>query len=150
MILSVLELSAKAFAQYGQVLKPGSVDTPEVSEPNLFDFYVLLKETSKGWQIGYLNVEGSTIRSLERHPNTSEVFVPLRGSAALIVSSDPTDPYALCAFALDRAVALNCGTWHNVICLGNKGEILIAESSDVVDEFYPLPEAVVAELRQAP
>jgi ureidoglycolate lyase len=150
MILSVLELSAKAFAPYGQVLKPRSSDTPEISEVNLFDFYVLLKETSKGWQIGYLNVEGSAIRSLERHPNTSEAFVPLRGSAALIVSSDPTDPDALRAFALDRPVVLNCGTWHNVICLGNKGEILIAESSDVVDEVYPLPEAVVTRLRQAP
>lgn len=149
MILSVLELSAKAFAPYGQVLKPRSDDKPEVSEANFFDFYVLLKETSKGWQIGYLNVEGSTTRSLERHPNTSEVFVPLRGSAALIVSSDPTDPGALCAFALDRPVVLNCGTWHNVICLGNKGEILIAESSDVVDEFHPLPEVVIARSRQA-
>ena len=144
MILSMLELSVKAFAPYGRVLKPGAGDTPEVSEANFFDFYILLRERSKGWQIGYLSIEGSTARSLERHPNTSEVFVPLRGSAALIVSSDPTDPSGLCAFALDRPVVLNCGTWHNVVCLGNKGELLIAESSDVVDEFYPLPEAVVA------
>jgi ureidoglycolate hydrolase len=139
------ELQQGIFSSYGRILEPEKSETPEVSDPGNFDFYVTFKESSPGWQIGYLINEGKIVNQLERHPNTAEVFSPLQGSAVLVVSKNPEDKNSITAFKLDKPVVLHRGVWHGVISLSEKAEILIVESPDVIDEFYHLPHPITSE-----
>ncbi|MBA7657959.1 hypothetical protein ES703_65902 [subsurface metagenome] len=140
--ISIIELQQELFKPYGRLLKPNEREFPEVSESGKFDFYVTFKESSQGWQIGYLFYEAKIIDQLERHPNTAEVFSPLNGDSVLIVIENPVDESTIYAFKLDRSTVLGRGVWHGVISLSDRGEILIVESPDVIDEYYQLSSPV--------
>lgn len=138
--LRPLELTQAAFAPFGRILEPRADEAPEVSAEGSFDFYVLLGVESGGWQIGYLGLQTARLDELECHPRTPEVFSPLRGECALVVSVDGKDP---AAFRLSRPIVLNAGVWHGVIRLSGNPTVLIAENNDVADEFVPLERPVV-------
>ena len=73
----ISELMQELFSPYGRILEPQNHEVPEVSESEVFDFYVTFKEPSQDWQIGYLKQTGRIIDKLECHPNTAEVFSPV-------------------------------------------------------------------------
>jgi ureidoglycolate hydrolase len=133
------ELKPALFKPYGRILEPQDGESPEVSEPGIFDFYVPFKVQSAGWQMGYLVNLTKSIDKLERHPNTPEVFSPLSGETVLITSNNPQGQSSLMAFLLSKPIVFNPGVWHGVITLSEKSEVLIVENPDVIDEFYELP-----------
>lgn len=138
MKLVISEFTQSSFEFFGRILEPLPKETPEVAEDNFFNFFVIFKEFSKGWQIGYLEQTGKSLKMLECHPTTPEVFIPLKGEAFLAVAIEPEKE--IIAFKLDKPVVLNRGIWHGVISLSQKSEILIAENEDVTDEFHVLNE----------
>jgi ureidoglycolate hydrolase len=142
--IKVIELKQELFKPYGRILEPQENEIPEVSEKDNFDFYVPFKESSQGWQIGYLISVNKNITQLERHPNTAEVFSPISGSALLAVSENPADPDTILGFRLEKPIVFNRGVWHGVISLSEKSEILIVESPDVIDEFFQLQQPIIA------
>jgi len=136
--LHPVDVKQNIFSPYGRILEPFTDEKPEVSEAGLFNFFVTFRESSQGWQIGYLINEGRAINQLECHPNTAEVFAPLSGNAALVVSVNPEDKKSIISFILNRAIVLNRGVWHGVVSITGKADIMIVESPDVIDKFYPL------------
>ena len=134
------KLTQELFQPYGRILEPEESEVAEVSEPEIFDFYVTFKESSQDWQIGYLKQTGKIVDKLECHPNTAEVFSPVSGRAVLILATEPDNKDTMRAFKLEKPIVLNRGVWHGVISLSEKSEMLIVESPDVVDEFYQLPQ----------
>jgi len=138
MKISTLELVQKLFQPFGRILENLPTETPEVSEKGIFNFYVIFKELSEGWQIGYLEQMGNVLKVLECHPTTPEVFVPLRGESILLLSIKPEKE--IVAFKLEKPIVLNRGIWHGVISLTEKSEILIIENQGATDEFCELNE----------
>jgi len=136
--LPIEGLSQDKFDSYGRILTPSDGERPEVSEPEVFDFFLLFKMISSGWQIGYLTIQTKQVDSLERHPNTPEVFVPLRGKAAIIASNDPNEDTSLHAFHLREPVVLRAGVWHNVVHIAGEVSILIIEGVNVIDDYFAL------------
>ncbi len=143
--LPVSELKQKLFEPFGRILNPESGETPSQLEKGVFDFYVPFVERSGGWQIGFLEYTGRSLRQLERHPNTPEVFSPLKGEALLVLAVDPANEHEYRAFRLEKPIVLARGVWHGVIALSQKAEILIVENPDVVDEFHELRRPIEGE-----
>ena len=138
--LIIHDLSHEAFEPYGRILVPRNEELPEVTVPDAFDFYVLDRVFSNGWQLGYLTVTNKHIERLECHVTTPEAFVPLplSGEAVLVVSNDPSYEGNLLAFRLTKPVVLNMGVWHSVIHLVDAPTILIIENLGVTGSFYEL------------
>ena len=136
--LAISEMNQRLFQPFGRILNPQPGETAVQAEKGVFDFYVPFTEPSGGWQIGFLEYTGKVLRQLERHPNTPEVFSPLKGDALLVLAVDPEDEAGYRVFKLDQPIVLDRGVWHGVIALSPKTEILIVESPDVVDEYHAL------------
>jgi ureidoglycolate hydrolase len=145
--VSVTELRQESFEPFGRILNPQAGETPSQLEKGVFDFYVPFAEPSSGWQIGFLEYTGRRLLQLERHPNTPEVFAPLKGEALLVLALDPGKESDIRAFRLEKPIVLNRGVWHGVIALSPKAEILIVENPDVVDEFHELRRPIEGERR---
>lgn len=140
MEISFIQVDDDSFKPLGKLLEPGTKDITEVAEEGVFKFYVTFKENSQGWQIGYLIQTGKLVKKLECHPNTPEVFVPLKGEVLLLLAVDPGSDIFVCR--LNRPVVLNIGVWHGVISLSAKSEIMIVENPDVFDRFYELDQSI--------
>lgn len=138
----ISELTQELFSPYGRILEPEDKEIPEVSEPEIFDFYVTFKESSQDWQIGYLKQTGKIVAKLECHPNTAEVFSPVSGNAVLILATEPGREGTMRAFKLEKPIVLNRGIWHGVITISEQSEMLIVESPDVTDEYHQLPQPI--------
>ena len=136
------QLERELFRPYGRILLPDDEQTPEVSEPECFDFHVPFRESSQGWQIGYLINRVDVIDQLECHPNTAEVFSPLKGRTVLVLTTDPENMTEFRAFDLTEPIVLDRSVWHGVISLTDQSDVLIVESPDVIDEFHRLPESI--------
>ena len=136
------ELMQELFNPYGRILEPQEHEVPEVSESEVFDFYVIFKEPSQDWQIGYLKQTGRIIDKLECHPNTAEVFSPVSGDAVLLLATDPDQQETMRAFKLEKPIVLKRGVWHGVMTLSEQSEMLIVESPDVIDEYHPLSQPI--------
>ncbi len=86
------------------------------------------------------------ITMLERHPLSSQLFVPLGGEPFLVVVAaggcDEVEPSAVRAFVTDGRQGVNYrrGTWHHpVIAVGRETEFLVldrAGSGRNCDEFF--------------
>jgi len=140
MKIITLELMQKLFQPFGRILENLPTEIPEVSEKDIFNFYVIFKEFAEGWQIGYLEQMGKALKALECHPTTPEVFIPLKGESILLLSNKPEEE--IVAFKLDKPIVLNRGIWHGVISFTERSEILIVENQGVTDEFYKLKEPI--------
>jgi len=140
--LAIEQLEQRLFAPFGRVLEPSVEEIPEVSETGVFDFFVLFRESANNWQIGYLKQTAGAFSRLECHPNTPEVFAPLKGETVLVLAEASEQPGAMTAFKLDKPVVLSPGVWHGVVSLDGLSEILIAENADVIDEYFELGRSI--------
>jgi ureidoglycolate hydrolase len=111
-------LTAEAFAAYGQVL-----EIP--AHAGRCDFAARLVNGRPGAKLNFalIQVEPApmplTIRTIERHPASSQTFVPLDGGRYLLVvtrqaSDGGPDPAHAKAFIASERQAINydVGTWH--------------------------------------
>ena len=148
MKLAIEQLEQRLFAPFGRVLEPSVEETPEVSETGVFDFFVLFRESANNCQIGYLKQTAGAFSRLECHPNTPEVFAPVKGETVLVLAEVSEQPGKMTAFRLDEPVVLSPGVWHGVVSLNGLSEILIVENADVVDEYFELDRPIdVSSLR---
>ena len=140
MRISTLELIQEFFEPFGRVLEPQSNETPKNKKEGVFDFFVILKEFSKGWQVGYFRYSGKILKILECHPTTPEAFIPQNGEAILLLAINPEEE--ITAFKFDKPIVLNRGIWHGLISLSEKAEMLIVENPDVTSKFYELEKSI--------
>jgi ureidoglycolate hydrolase len=145
LVITVSDLNQRLFEPFGRILEPKANEKASVSEKGVFDFYVPFVEKSGGWQIGFLTYTGTTLHQLECHPNTPEVFSPLKGEALLVLATDPANEAGYRTFKLEKPIVLGRGVWHGVISLSEKAEMLIVENPDVVDEFHELARPIKGE-----
>jgi ureidoglycolate hydrolase len=87
------------------------------------------------WRVAYLNyideLDPQNISFLEKHLETDEVFVLLKGEGVLFVGvKDETDP-ELTYFRMEPCKLYNVkkGAWHNIV-LSKDATILLVENSD--------------------
>lgn len=85
----------------------------------------------KTWCVAFLNQDEEYTKNtyIERHLETDEVFVLLKGEATLFIGKERE------AVKMEPCKIYNvtAGTWHNIQC-SSDASILIAENSDTVKE----------------
>ena len=98
-----------------------------------------------------------TIRALERHPHSSQSFVPLDGTRYLVAVS-PTTPHGepdherLVAFIAEGTQAVNCqpGVWHAPhTVLGGSGKFIMLRWDNGTEadvEFRQIPSGITVDL----
>ncbi len=143
--VAAMPLEQRLFEPFGRILAPQPGESASQSERGVFDFYVPFAERSGGWQIGFLSYTGRELQQLECHPNTPEVFSPLKGEALLVLAVDPANQATFRAFRLKKPIVLKRGVWHGVICLSRQAEILIVENPGTVDEYHELARPIKGE-----
>lgn len=101
------------------------------------------------WRVALMNydacMEAQAIERVERHPQTDEVFVLLRGQAVLFLGKGNEEVEALYAQPMEAGILYNVKpqTWHAVV-MSRDATILIVENADTGDhnsEFRSLNEA---------
>jgi ureidoglycolate hydrolase len=145
LILAPVALEQRLFEPFGRILQPLPGENPAQSEKGVFDFFLPFTERSGGWSIGFLEYSGKLLHQLERHPNTPEVFCPLKGDCLLVLASDPAEEAGIRAFRLQKPIVLARGVWHGLICLSDRAEILIVENPETVDEYHQLKRSIKGE-----
>ena len=94
----------------------------------------------ESWRVAILNdcpslYRPGTIKTLERHMLTDEVFVLLSGECTLLIGGDRQQPGQIQGLPMEPLKLYNVkkGVWHNLI--GNPGmSLLIVENADTAKE----------------
>jgi ureidoglycolate lyase len=154
------ETSQEEFAPYGQIMGR------EVGEP--YETLEILTYWTKNADLGAegekvdggllsCNKSGRTVRYLERHPETSENFIPIEGECLFVMapadnSKEKPDVSRLKAFYLNGSlgVALHKGTWHwPPIPLGEKVKLVLVRKGTLWEEtqIKNLDELGISELK---
>jgi ureidoglycolate lyase len=133
--LPVQELTAEAFAPFGEVSEPASGFRLDFS--------------SQSASFCHVRIERRPLHLFffARHLYTTQAYVPLGGSGSVLVVAPPSDlldPAALpdlthaAAFRMvgDRAINLYRGTWHRTpMPLGPAAEFLVLDRDGTLDDL---------------
>ena len=81
---------------------------------------------------------------LERHNETDEVFVLLKGRGVLIIGGDGSQvsEFAPQVMEVGKIYNVRCHTWHTIL-LSREASVLIVENQDTGEansEYLPVPE----------
>lgn len=101
----------------------------------------------EGWRMAILNDDPEKFRKektsfLERHNETDEAFVLLKGECTLLIGGKGISPECVAYVPMERNKVYNIrkAVWHNLI--GNDGfSVLIVENADTSkqnSDFYPM------------
>lgn len=98
-----------------------------------------------GWQVAQLNympeVEPGNITKVERHLQTDEVFVLLKGLAVLIAAAETAQGFRFTCMAMQPGITYNipAATWH-YIAMEQTAQVFIVERSNThtEDRLYQL------------
>lgn len=128
-------LTPEAFAPYGKVID-WTADLESAGQR----FHVLLRSAEPtGWRLAVSKATAHSAQMMANHPDTWELFAPLRGTAILLVAaSGPLREETMHAFVLDRPACVAPGVWHTNIVLHEPATILIAENLEVTSESAQL------------
>jgi mannose-6-phosphate isomerase-like protein (cupin superfamily) len=127
------------------------VETYKIEEEGYHPF--LIRE---GWQVAQLNYKDElhikNIKKIDVHFQTDEVFVLLKGKAALILAEMQDDQPIFEVELMKSRVVYNIpkNTWHN-IAMEEGSEVLIVEKSNTHlgdFEYKILSEHDIAEMRK--
>lgn len=135
-------LTAGAFAPFGDVIEAGG-DFRSINDGTTRQFADLaaIDVSAEGGEPRISIYHATpyplplTIRMLERHPLSSQLFMPLAGQPFLVVvaaAGEDPDAAAVRAFATNGRQGVNFrrGTWHHpLIALGDPGEFLVLDRS---------------------
>ena len=151
-VLEPERLTADAFADFGDVIQAGA--TYELINRGTARQFVDLARIDVTTAGGCARVSiyrarpckpPLKIEMLERHPLSSQLFMPLHGERFLIVvapAGDRVDAAAVRAFVTDGRQGINYhrGTWHHpLIALGHQSEFLVVDRAGGdrnCDEFF--------------
>lgn len=80
---------------------------------------------------------------LERHTETDEVFVLLKGNGVLIIAGNEAHPSEIYPQVMKTGKIYNvrCDTWHTIL-LSREASVLIVENQDTSElnsEYLPVP-----------
>ncbi len=142
MVLDALRpetLTPEAFAPYGKI-----IDWTADLESTDQRFHVLLRSAEPtGWRLAVSKVTAHNTQTMANHPDTWELFAPLRGMAVLLVAAPgPLREETVRAFVLDRPACVAPGVWHSNIMLHEPATILIAENLEVTSASAQLSRPV--------
>lgn len=110
----------------------------------------------EGWRVAVLsfceNTTPEKILTMQKHEETDEVFVLIRGNVTLITAGCGEKPGELSLIKLEPLKVYNVkkGFWHNHV-LDEDGIVLIVENRDTCDDnspILPLSEAQLSELQR--
>jgi ureidoglycolate lyase len=133
--LQVRELTAEAFAPYGEVSEPASGFTLDFSRQPASFCHVRIERRPLH------------LYFFARHLHTTQAYVPIGGSPSVLVVAPPSDlldPEALpdlaraAAFRLEpgRAVNLRRGTWHRTpMPLGEWADFMVLDREGTLDDL---------------
>lgn len=139
-MLRPLALTADAFAEFGEVIEASG--TPDLINDGTAQQFADLAtiDVAAGGGRSHLSIYRSTprelplpIRMLERHPLSSQLFMPLSGQAFLMVVAPAgrnPEPSALRAFVTNGRQGINYrrGTWHHpLIALASACDFLVVD-----------------------
>ncbi|WP_286862384.1 MULTISPECIES: ureidoglycolate lyase [Acinetobacter] len=121
-------LTSENFARFGEVISCQGNDYFHINDAHTERYHALVMteiigDAKAGISI-FRNIKSTQIpfeiSMLERHPNGSQTFIPMRGQKFLIVvapslDTDTPDLSQLCAFITDGTQGVNyrAGTWHH-------------------------------------
>lgn len=141
--LALEPITPESFAPFGTV-----VDWTAELEASGRPFHVLMRsEEPTGWRLAVARWTMRSVRRIEYHPDSEELYAPLSGATALVVA-EPGEfsEDRLRAFLLDRPVCLRRGVWHATLSLSAESVRLIAENLDVSGVGVELSEPITAAL----
>lgn len=103
----------------------------EILENNEYGYHPLV--AFGAWRVAVANpcdkwVEGN-VAFMERHMKTDEVFVLLKGNAALYIGEEREKV----AMEIGKVYNVKLGTWHN-LCMEEGAQVLIVENDDTCKE----------------
>ena len=139
--LKVIPLTSEAFAPFGDVIEVNeSAEQREINEGYTTRFHDLAKLSlsDDGGQPA-INIFRSkplespvNIRLMERHPLSSQAFMPLSGRPFLVVVAAPgeLDPTSITAFLASpqQGVNYHAGTWHHYcLALESTSDFLVMD-----------------------
>jgi ureidoglycolate hydrolase len=93
----------------------------------------------KTWRVAFLNyineLESENISRVERHPETDEVFVLMRGGGVLFIGEGEPEVKRLFPQIMEQGVIYNVKplTWHTIV-LTRDATVLIVENSDTSEK----------------
>lgn len=110
------------------------VDFPQTDYEPLIDY--------EGWRVAVLayceNTTIDKIKTMQKHDETDEVFVLVRGKCALITGGNGEEPgqAEFTCLQPQKAYTVKKGFWHEHV-LDEEGIVLIIENSNTCDENSP-------------
>lgn len=97
----------------------------------------------EGWRVAVLafceNTKLEKIKTMQKHNETDEVFVLVRGNCTLITAGNEDKPSELSVMKMEPQKVYNVkkGFWHNHI-LDEEGIVVIIENQDTTDDNSPI------------
>jgi ureidoglycolate hydrolase len=122
--LEVTPLTDDSVAPYGEIMQ---WPKDEVKDASKSQFTTIFGTRSEGWYVGYLALRTHEVTAIHRHPETAEMFVPLKGKPAIVLAV-PDKPEELMLLALEGPVCLRPNVWHAGLSLEGEAEVLIVEN----------------------
>lgn len=89
----------------------------------------------KGWQVAQLNYlpeqAPANITKMDKHQQTDEVFILLKGQAILIAAEETTAGFYFTCVNMQQGITYNIpvNTWHN-IAMDEMAQVIIVERSN--------------------
>jgi ureidoglycolate lyase len=149
--LEITDLNADSFAEFGDVVQAdGAFKTINAGTTRNFADLASIDVTAEGGR-AQVNIYRATpvvmpftIRMLERHPLSSQLFIPLERKPFLVVVAPPgasIDPGKVRGFVTNGSQGVNYapGTWHYpVLALDSESDFLVVDRAgpgENCDEF---------------
>ncbi len=95
------------------------------------------------WRVAVLkfcdDLKLENVKTMQKHLETDEVFVLIRGNCTLFLGGDGGSPENIKSVSMEHGKIYNIkkGVWHNHI-MDEDGEVLIVENRDTCDDNSPI------------
>lgn len=105
------------------------------------------------WRVAVLkfceDLRLESIKTMQKHQETDEVFVLLKGECTLFLGGSGVMPKQMTAVPMEmgRLYNIKQGVWHNHI-MDEAGEVLIVENRNTCDENSPVEELTAQQINE--
>ena len=153
MIIQPQPLTKEAFAPFGDVIETDGSSHFAINNGNTERYHRLASvDLAQANDKAIINIFRAQplkmplrIQMVERHPQGSQAFIPLKQNAFLVLVAppgQPPEPEALQAFIArgDQGVNYRVGVWHHpILCCVEDDDFLVVDRDGVgnnCDEYY--------------